>query len=89
VVVPFPGKVLSEEWVRAVARSVRESGRRAVCLDLRGVERPTAGGLGGLVALHRRLRAAGGGLTLANVGAAVHEALAVTRLTEVLPVRAE
>jgi hypothetical protein len=47
---------------------------------------PTAGGLGALVALQKRLRAAGGRLSLRNVGGLVYEAFEVTRLTGVLGV---
>jgi anti-anti-sigma regulatory factor len=73
-VLPFPDTVLSEEGARAVARSARQAGWPEVALDLGRVSRPTAAGLGRLVALHARLRAAGGGLTLWNVRGPVYEA---------------
>jgi anti-anti-sigma regulatory factor len=82
----LPAGALTEEVVEAAARVIDGSGRRDVVLDLGLVGRPTAGGLGRLVGLHNRLRAAGGRLTLCNVGGAVYEAFAVTRLTEVLAV---
>jgi anti-anti-sigma factor len=85
-VVRFPDKVLGAEGVRAVARSLDGSAGREVSLDLGGVEFPTAGGLGALVALQKRLRAAGGRLSLRNVGGLVYEAFEVTRLTGVLGV---
>ena len=64
-----------------------ESGRRALFLDLSGVENPTAAGLGELVALHKRLVASGGRLVLCNVGERAYEVFEVARLTEVLDVR--
>jgi anti-anti-sigma regulatory factor len=85
-VVRLPAGALTEEAVEAAARLVEGAGRRDAVLDLGCVGRPTAGGLGRLVALHTRLRAAGGGLALCNVGPPVYEALAATRLTEVLAV---
>jgi hypothetical protein len=49
----------------------------------------TGTGLGRLVALYKRLRAAGGRLSLRNVGGVLHDALALTRLTDLLDVRAK
>src|SRR4051812_41831819 len=67
-------------------RPARPSGPTLV-LDLGAVAAPTAGGLGQLVGLHRRLRAGGGRLVLCNVGARAYEVFEVTRLTELLDVR--
>jgi anti-anti-sigma factor len=66
---------------------VDTAGQPSLLLDLEGVDRPTAAGLGELVALHRRLRDLGGTLILCNVSDTTYEALAVARLTELLEVR--
>jgi anti-anti-sigma factor len=83
-VVRLRDKVLTEESPLPLDAS---SGRRKVLLDLDGVELATAGGLGKLLRLNKRLRKAGGELTLCNVAPRVYELLEVTRLTEVLDVR--
>jgi anti-anti-sigma factor len=56
-------------------------------LDLGPVEYLTSSGLGLFLALHERVRAGGGRLSLHNVGDLVYELFAVTRLTTVLDVR--
>jgi anti-anti-sigma factor len=56
-------------------------------LDLGELKYLTSMGLAKFVALHKRLRAAGGHLSLWNVGPALHEVLAVNRLTDLLDVR--
>jgi anti-sigma B factor antagonist len=55
-------------------------------LDLSGIRYVSSTGLGLLVGLNHRIRAAGGRLLLGNVGPAVREVLAVTRLDTVLEV---
>ena len=50
------------------------------------VESVSSVGLGKLIGLHKRVRAAGGLLTLCNVTPFVHEVLEVTRLTTLLDV---
>jgi anti-anti-sigma factor len=55
-------------------------------LDLARLGYLTSSGLGVLVALHNRVRAAGGRLSLHNVNEMVYELFAVTRLTTVLDV---
>jgi anti-anti-sigma factor len=67
--------------------SLTEKCRRDLVLDLGEERMLTAGGLGQLVALNRRLRASGGRLVLCNVGGKAYEVLQVTRLTELLDVR--
>ena len=64
-----------------------EGGPRQLGLDLGAVRFITARGLGRLLALHARLRAAGGRLTLFNVAGPVYEVFAVTHLTQVFDVR--
>ncbi len=87
----YAGHVLDREGVRqageCAAPGVDQAGRPALVLDLEGVDRPTAAGLGELVALHRRMRDLGGTLILCNVSDTTYEALAVARLTELLEVR--
>ena len=61
-------------------------GKVRVAADLRGVTALDAGGLGKLVAIHTRLRAAGGGLTLVAPSPRVRKLLALTRLDTVFRV---
>jgi anti-anti-sigma factor len=62
-------------------------GTKFVALDLGNVEYVTSTILGHLVALHKRLHAAGGRLTLENVRPAVRDILRVTQLDQVLDAR--
>ena len=57
-------------------------------VDLSGVRDLCSSGLGKLVALDRRLRAAGGRLTFREVNAAVYEVFEITHLTGVLEIHA-
>ena len=59
-------------------------GKVQVAADLRDVSALDAGGLGKLVAIHERLRAAGGGLMLVAPSPRIRKLLAVTRLDTVL-----
>ena len=90
-VVRLGHRVLGGPAVESVRRHfawlVRDSDRRELWLDLGGVEVPTAAGLGRLVALHKDLRAAGGGLVLGNVGGLAYEVFRLTGLTGLLDVR--
>jgi anti-anti-sigma factor len=63
------------------------AGTRFVVLDLENVEYVTSTILGHLVALNKRLQAAGGRLTLDNVRPAVRDILRVTLLDQVLDLR--
>ena len=63
----------------------RVVGKRLV-IDLNGIRYVTSTALGVLVALNRRVRSVGGTLVLANVGPFVQEALAVTRLDQLMEV---
>jgi anti-sigma B factor antagonist len=56
-------------------------------VDLQDVRYLTSTALGKLVALHKRVKAAGGRLTLMGVGDHVYEVFRVTRLHEILDVR--
>ena len=58
-------------------------------LDLTGIRFMTSSGLGKLVALNRKMRAAGGRLVLVNPGPAVAEVLAVTHLDKLLEVHGQ
>src|SRR5262245_66643915 len=91
-VVRVAGPVLCEHTVRGIRWQlcwlVGEPARRGLNLDLAGVLAPTAGGLGGLVALHEHLRAAGRGLALLRVGHQAREVFHLTGLTALLDVRA-
>jgi anti-anti-sigma factor len=78
---------LGEAEADALGEELSELGQGELQLDLGDVEYLSSMGLGTLVALHKRLRAAGGCLSLRNVGPALHEVLALTRLTDLLDVR--
>jgi anti-anti-sigma factor len=68
---------------------LRLAGARAqprLHLDLRSVENVSSMTLAKLVSLHKRLGAAGGQLSLGNVGPKVYRLLERTRLTNVLDV---
>ena len=82
---------LGELNVHAVAaelsRLVGGRTRPRLRLDLGQVRYLTSTALGRLVALHKRVRAAGGALVLANVTDPVYEVICLTRLHEVLDVR--
>jgi len=80
--------ILTEESLHNVRRLLDESGHHRLHLDLGAVRSPTAGALGALVALHQELRRRGGHLALRNVRPCAYEVFAVTRLNEVLDVRA-
>jgi anti-anti-sigma factor len=83
--------VLREEDITGLGhrllRLARKLGRHKVKLDFRQIEFPTASGLGGLIALHKELRAACVRLALYNVGESAYEVFEVTGLTGVLDVR--
>ena len=82
---------LGELSVHAVAaelsRLVDGRARPRLRLDVGQVRYLTSPALGRLVALHKRVRAAGGELVLANVTDPVYEVICLTRLHEVLDVR--
>jgi anti-anti-sigma factor len=58
-------------------------------LDLRGVRFLTSTGLAMLVAVHNKMRAGGGRLTLCGLETEIQEILEVTQLIRVLDVRPE
>jgi anti-anti-sigma factor len=91
--VRLTAKVLRGEDLKGFTRrllgEVRESGHKALLLDLGEVEWPTASGLGKLVVLHTQLEATGVELALCNVGPLVYEAVEVTGLNKLLNVRQE
>jgi len=80
--------MLTAESLRAAERLLSEAGRHRLHLDLGGVRIPTASGLGALLGLSQALRARGGHLALVNVRPWTYEVFTLTRLTEVLDVRA-
>ena len=88
IVLRVADDMLAEDSLRDARGLLDEPGRHRLHLDLGGVRIPTAGGLGALVTLHRELRRRGGDLALLNVQPWAYEVFAVTRLTEVLDVRA-
>jgi anti-anti-sigma factor len=68
-------------------RLIDTLGRVNVALDFEAVSFLGAVGLAALLTLHKKLKAAGGRLTLFNVRPFVFEILSVTKLTTVLDVR--
>jgi anti-anti-sigma factor len=87
--VRLPEEVLNEDGLRAVQKYLEQLGSLVIHLDLGGIRFLTARGLGALVFLNRELRSRGGALVLVNVLATIYELLALTRLVEVLDVRAK
>src|SRR4051812_46446213 len=73
---------------RDLGRLVGDPPRRGLSLDLSAVGAPTAAGLGGLLALDRRLREAGQRLVLLNAGPRALEVFRVTGLDAVLELHA-
>ena len=90
-VVKLTGKNLDDSNTQAVGeqllRLVDEPGRRHLQLDLGNVEYVGSMGLAKLVALHKKVRAVGGQLTLINVDHFVYEVFQVTRLNTLLDIR--
>jgi anti-anti-sigma factor len=72
---------------QALARLVEGAACPRLRVDLGRVHSLTGTALGKLVALHKRVRAAGGDLALLNVTDPVYELLEVTRLHQLLDVR--
>jgi len=71
---------LQEELYRQV-----DAGGNRIVLDLGGVTMCDSTGLSVLVRVHRRVKAQGGWLRLADVQPVVHRALALTNLDRLLP----
>ncbi len=88
LVLRLSADLLTAESVREAVRLPDEPAAVRLYLDLSGVRIPTAGALGSLIGLHRDLRARGGRLVLLNVQPLAFEVFTITRLTEVLDVRA-
>jgi anti-anti-sigma factor len=83
-VVRFDVKALCESYVAAVRDELFTlADRPRLRLDLTGVEYLGAAALAAFVALHKRMREAGGELTLVNLGPVVGEIFDVTHLTKV------
>jgi anti-anti-sigma factor len=70
-----------------LSRLLEGAARPRLRLDLARVRFLTSTVLGKLVGLHRRVRAAGGELTLLNVTGVVYEVFEATRLHQLLDVR--
>ena len=79
-VVKIAGKIFDGD---SIWRYRKTTDRRELRLDFRRVELVTAGGLGRLLKLHKRLRSQ---LTIVNVRPLVYEVFEVTQLTSVLHV---
>ena len=65
--------------------ALRAEGRAAVVVDLAGVNFLDSSALGVLIAAHRELTEAGGGLRLAAPRPQVRKVFAIIRLAEVVP----
>jgi anti-sigma B factor antagonist len=77
----------AEDLGEELFRLVEGVARPRLRLDLARVRFLTSTALGKLVDLHKRVRAAGGGLVLLNVAGYVYEVFELTRLHEFLDVR--
>jgi anti-anti-sigma factor len=90
-VVKLSNESFSDTNIQAVGeqlfRLADKQGHQQLHLDLAEVQSFSGTGLGKLVALHRKVRRAGGRLTLVNVPAPVYEVIQVTRLDQLLDVR--
>jgi len=80
--------ILTQQSVRNALKLPDDQEQHQLLLDLSGVRVPTASGLGALVSLHKQVRDNGGRLVLLNVQPWAYEVFTVTRLTEVMDVRA-
>jgi anti-anti-sigma factor len=78
------GEPNPEAFGKMVSRLADQSGRHKVQLDFARVRCLSASGLGALVMLHKRLRAAGGQLTFCNVSPQVHDIFQITGLMKLL-----
>jgi anti-sigma B factor antagonist len=78
-----------EEAGEELLRLAAELYRPRLRLDLGGVRYLGSTGLGKLLVLLKRVRAAGGQLAVDNAGPVVYEVFRVTRLTDILAVRPE
>jgi anti-anti-sigma factor len=90
-VVKFQEMSLVEPNVEAAGKELAslldDGGGHRLCLDFSAVEYISSLGLAKVVALHKRLRAAGGHLTLRNLDPLVYEVFEITHLTKLLDVR--
>jgi anti-sigma B factor antagonist len=90
-------------WVRFIEKNLNDSnidligdelydlvdaqGHRALHLDFAAVQSLTSLGLGKLIALHKKLRAVGGRLSVRNVSPGIYEAFDITRLNRLFDVQ--
>jgi anti-anti-sigma factor len=81
-----PGETGLDE-LQALVGSLVETGCVDVTFDLCGLDRLDARGLGEIAQTYKRLRLAGGALTLTGPNGFVRRMLAVTRLDTIIPVR--
>ncbi|MBV9122135.1 MAG: STAS domain-containing protein [Planctomycetes bacterium] len=90
-IVTFKGRNLNEANVQAAAdqllQLVAEQGRAQVELDLGDLEAIGGVELAKFVALHKKVRTAGGRLTLSNVAPLVYEVFQITGLNALLDIR--
>jgi anti-sigma B factor antagonist len=87
VLTPDLSEANAEAVGQALVHLVEGVARPRLRLDLARVRFLTSTALGQLVALHKRVRAAGGELVLLNVADPVYEVFEVTRLHQLLDVR--
>ena len=86
--VKLPSQGLSDLTAEQLAQLVAgPNGPAELQLDFGGVPYLDSLALGKLVGLHRKMKAAGGRLTLLNVGTAVLEVIQASRLDTILEVR--
>ena len=81
------GESNPEAFSKMMSRLAQQEGRNKLQLNFARVRCLTASGLGALVMLHKRLRAAGGQLTCCNVSSNVYEIFQVTGLTKLLHIK--
>src|ERR1700682_6136017 len=89
-VVRFHPEAFSDTNIEDVGEQLfrlAEQGHRNLQLDIGNVEYVGGMGLAKLAALHKKVRAVAGQLTLYNVDASVYEFFQITRLNTVLDIR--
>ena len=89
-IVTFPGSRIGADLGKGIADNLEAQTATVrgghVLLDFRNIESIGSEDLGALVALHKKMTAEGGQLTLFNLNAHVYEVFVVTRLQTILAI---
>jgi anti-anti-sigma factor len=77
----------ADEWAEQLHPLAEQLGQGRLVLDFAQVKYLTSTTLNVLIGLHKKVRAAGGQLSLRNVNGTVYEVFEVTRLTQLLHIQ--